>query len=224
MTAVDLRIDVGERIGTVSGLLLRPPDAWVVYALAHGAGAGMRHRFMDAIARHSRCAGWRRCATSFPSPRQGVVARIRRACSRPPCARRPRGPRARGGPSARGGRQVARRTDDLQCAGASPADRRVGSGLSRLPAPSAQAAGERRAEHLRASSCRCCSCRGRATSSPTWTSCGRCAIGLGARATLHVVEGADHGFEVLKRSGRTDAEVMEELAETVAGWCRAARP
>src|SRR6185295_5190501 len=41
---------------------------------------------------------------------------------------------------------------------------------------------------------------------------------LGPRATLHVVEGADHGFDMLKRSGRTAAEVLEELAETVAAW------
>ena len=47
---------------------------------------------------------------------------------------------------------------------------------------------------------------------------------LGARATLHVVEGADHGFEVLKRSGRTDAEVMHELADTAADWCRSRLP
>jgi mannose-6-phosphate isomerase-like protein (cupin superfamily) len=41
---------------------------------------------------------------------------------------------------------------------------------------------------------------------------------LGDRATLHVVEEADHGFHVLKRSGRTDADVIEELAETTAAW------
>jgi uncharacterized protein len=43
---------------------------------------------------------------------------------------------------------------------------------------------------------------------------------LGERATLHVVEGADHGFEVLKRSGRTDEDVLEELAATAAAWMR----
>jgi predicted alpha/beta-hydrolase family hydrolase len=42
--------------------------------------------------------------------------------------------------------------------------------------------------------------------------------GLGSRATLHVVEGADHAFSVLKRSGRTDAEVMSELADTITDW------
>ena len=41
---------------------------------------------------------------------------------------------------------------------------------------------------------------------------------LASRATLHVVNGADHSFHVLKRSGRTDAEVVTELARTVAAW------
>jgi hypothetical protein len=50
--------------------------------------------------------------------------------------------------------------------------------------------------------------------------CGR----LGPRATLHVVEGADHSFAVLKRSGRSGAEVMEELALSVGEWCRSLVP
>ena len=41
---------------------------------------------------------------------------------------------------------------------------------------------------------------------------------LGSRATLHVVETADHSFHVLKSSGRSDAEVLRELAETAAAW------
>ena len=41
---------------------------------------------------------------------------------------------------------------------------------------------------------------------------------LGRRATLHVVEGADHSFAVLKRSRRTHDEVMDELAATIASW------
>jgi predicted alpha/beta-hydrolase family hydrolase len=46
----------------------------------------------------------------------------------------------------------------------------------------------------------------------------RVTDGLGARATLHVVEGGDHSFKVLKRSGRSDGEVLDELAATIAGW------
>ncbi|MFQ5704851.1 MAG: alpha/beta family hydrolase, partial [Gemmatimonadales bacterium] len=41
---------------------------------------------------------------------------------------------------------------------------------------------------------------------------------LGPTARLHVVQGGDHSFKVLKRSGRTDAAVLEELAETVTEW------
>jgi predicted alpha/beta-hydrolase family hydrolase len=44
---------------------------------------------------------------------------------------------------------------------------------------------------------------------------------LGALATLHVAEGADHSFHVLKRSGRTDAAVLQELAQTTASWAEA---
>jgi predicted alpha/beta-hydrolase family hydrolase len=42
---------------------------------------------------------------------------------------------------------------------------------------------------------------------------------LGPRAMLHVVDGADHSFAVLKRSGRSDVEVLEELTGTTATWC-----
>jgi predicted alpha/beta-hydrolase family hydrolase len=42
--------------------------------------------------------------------------------------------------------------------------------------------------------------------------------GLGKLATLHMVEGADHSFKVLKSSGRSEADVILELAETAARW------
>ncbi len=41
---------------------------------------------------------------------------------------------------------------------------------------------------------------------------------LGPRATLHVVEGGDHSFKVLKRSGRAEADVIEELTQSIADW------
>jgi hypothetical protein len=45
--------------------------------------------------------------------------------------------------------------------------------------------------------------------------------GLGPRATLHLVQGGDHSFGVLKRSGRTPEAVMDELANTITDWARA---
>lgn len=44
---------------------------------------------------------------------------------------------------------------------------------------------------------------------------------LGRRATLHVVEHADHSFKVPKRSGRSDKEVMDELIATFTTWAEA---
>jgi predicted alpha/beta-hydrolase family hydrolase len=41
---------------------------------------------------------------------------------------------------------------------------------------------------------------------------------LGSRATLHVIETADHSFHLLKKSGRSDPEVSRELAEKAASW------
>jgi predicted alpha/beta-hydrolase family hydrolase len=41
---------------------------------------------------------------------------------------------------------------------------------------------------------------------------------LGVRATLHLVEDGDHSFKVRKRSGRSEPDVLDELAETTSGW------
>ena len=44
---------------------------------------------------------------------------------------------------------------------------------------------------------------------------------LGRLATLHLVDGADHSFHVLARSGRNDEAVMREILDTFAGWVEA---
>ena len=43
---------------------------------------------------------------------------------------------------------------------------------------------------------------------------------LGKRATVNLIEGGDHSFNVLKKTGRTDADVMDELAEGIATFFR----
>ncbi len=48
----------------------------------------------------------------------------------------------------------------------------------------------------------------------------RVTAGLEPRAALHVIEGADHAFSVLKRSGRTDRDVLGEMADMAAAWIR----
>ena len=44
------------------------------------------------------------------------------------------------------------------------------------------------------------------------------------RARLHVVAHADHGFDVLVRSGRTRTDVLVEIATTIAGWMARVAP
>ena len=41
---------------------------------------------------------------------------------------------------------------------------------------------------------------------------------LGSQATLHLIDGADHSFHVLKKSGKTDSGVLSELVQTAAAW------
>ena len=43
---------------------------------------------------------------------------------------------------------------------------------------------------------------------------------LGERATLSIVDGADHAFHVLVKSGRTDAEVIQQLADNTVRWVK----
>ena len=45
--------------------------------------------------------------------------------------------------------------------------------------------------------------------------------GLEPNATLHLVEDGNHSFSVPKRSGRTPAEVLSELIDTIEQWSRA---
>lgn len=41
---------------------------------------------------------------------------------------------------------------------------------------------------------------------------------LGSRATLHLIEEGDHSFKVPKRTGKTERDVLDELATTIQHW------
>jgi predicted alpha/beta-hydrolase family hydrolase len=43
---------------------------------------------------------------------------------------------------------------------------------------------------------------------------------LGRRAELFILQGGDHSFHMLKRSGRSDDQVLTEVADKVASWIR----
>ena len=140
---------VGEDL-RVSGLLLAPADARACYVLAHGAGAGMAHPFMQAIAAGFARAQHRDVALSVPLHGGGAQA-PRSAGHR--ARDRARGGRARRSAVARLAagrrRQVVRRTHDLAGAGRRSPARRARARVPRISAASGRASRRRtRAKHL----------------------------------------------------------------------------
>jgi len=91
VTTAELTIRVGRTAGEVSALLERPPRAWALLALAHGAGAGMRHPFMAGIAERLASHGMATLRYQFPYMERGdkrpnppgiLVATVRAAVAR----------------------------------------------------------------------------------------------------------------------------------------------
>jgi uncharacterized protein len=219
--AEPLEIEVGDRIGSVSGLLLRPADAWLLYVLAHGAGAGMRHRFMEAVAEALAVRGVASLRYQFPFTQAGgrrpdppgvLEATVRAAVAAARTAA-PTLPLVAGGKSLGG-----RMTSNAQA-------RRPLAEVAALvflgfPLHPPKQPGVSRADHLDRVELPMLFLQGTRDELAHLDLLQPVCQRLGDRATLHVVEGGDHGFDVLKRSGRTETEVMDELATTVADWCR----
>jgi predicted alpha/beta-hydrolase family hydrolase len=218
----DLEIDLGGSLGSVPGILLRPPDAWLLYVLAHGAGAGMRHRFMDAIA---LALAARRIATlryEFPYMAGGarrpdpppVLQATVRAAAAAAADLAPDLPRVAGGKSLGG-----RMTSGAQARDPLPGVRALV--FLGFPLHPPKQPGVSRAEHLGGVHVPMLFLQGTRDELADLTLVTGVCRDLGPQATLHVVDGANHAFEVLKRSGRTNEEVREELIRTTEEWCRA---
>lgn len=213
-----ISLDAG---GTISGLLEAPVDAEACYVFAHGAGAGMNHAFMAAIAKGlAEC----RIATlrfQFPYMEQGskrpdppkVAQAAVRAAVQEAARRLPNLPLFAGGKSY-GGRMTS------QAQAAEPlADVRgivfVGFPLHPAGKPSTE-----RASHLADVQVPMLFLQGTRDTLADLELIRETTAKLKDRATLHIVEGADHSFHVLARSGRTDELVREELLDTMASWMK----
>ncbi|MDQ3136285.1 MAG: dienelactone hydrolase family protein [Gemmatimonadota bacterium] len=215
----DVKFEVGADIGTVSGILRRPPDARLLYVLAHGAGAGMRHRFMEAMSEALAACGIASLRYQFPYMEAGgrppdppaVLHATVRAAVAEAARVAPDLPLVAGGKSL-GGRMTS---------GAAARDPLPGvAGLAFLgfPLHPAKRPGTSRAEHLGNVKQPMLFLQGTRDDLADLELMTAVCRRLGPGATLHVVEGANHAFEVLKRSGRTDEDVRAELARTVAAW------
>ena len=212
-------ITVADGEARVSGLLLRPPGASQLYVLAHGAGAGMRHPFLETIA---RALAERDVATlryqfpymerraSRPDPPALAAAAVRAAVSE--AARL-----APGLPLVAGGKSFGgRMTSTAQAEEPLPGVR--GLVFLGFPLHPPGRPGDKRAEHLARVGIPMLFLQGDRDEFADLTLLQPVVKRLGDRATLHSVDGGDHSFHVLKRSGRTDADVLEELAAAVEEW------
>ncbi len=220
MTALsEVRIAVGERAGEVSGLLLRPDGARLLYVLAHGAGAGMRHPFLETVAQllGERGVGTLRYQfpymerrASRPDPPAVAAAAVRAAVAEA-------GRVAPGLPLVAGGKSFGgRMTSTAQAEAPLPGVR--GLVFLGFPLHPPGRPGDSRSEHLAQVLVPMLFLQGERDDFADPELLKPVIERLGARATLHLVEGGDHSFHVLKRSGRTEAEVMEELVGAIADW------
>jgi predicted alpha/beta-hydrolase family hydrolase len=214
-----IRFDVGERLGHVSALLLQPDNSRAIYVLAHGAGAGMRHAFLESAARGLAARGigtlryqfpYMEAGRQRPDPPAVAVATVRAAVQAAADA-------APGTPLIAGGKSFGgRMTSTAQAGGALPGVRGLAFLGFPLHAPGKPSAS--RADHLSRVTIPMLFLQGtRDEFADLELLRGVCGE-LGARARLHVIEGADHSFHVLKRSGKNDAQVFDELLDTMAAW------
>jgi predicted alpha/beta-hydrolase family hydrolase len=205
--------------GEVSALLLRPEGARWLLVFAHGAGSGMRHRFMEAMSRALAEVGIATFRYQFPYMEAGsrrpdlratLLATVRAAVA----AAREAAPDL---PLLAGGKSMGGRMTSLAAAEA-PLARVRGLVFFGFPLHAAGRPSSERGDHLAAVAVRMLFLQGERDQLADLTLLRPICARLGERATLHVVPTADHGFHVLKRSGRSDDEVPAELAHTVAAW------
>ena len=203
----------------VSALLLRPAGAQACFVLAHGAGAGMTHEFMEQVAA-GLCE--RDVATlryQFPYMEKGskrpdapplahaavraAVAAAARCC--------PELALFAGGKSF-GGRMTSQAQALAPLAGVR------GLAFLGFPLHPAGKPSDARAKHLGDVHVPMLFIQGTRDKLAELTLLEPVVRRLGASATLHQVAEADHSFHVLARSGRNDGEVLNEIVDTLAGW------
>jgi predicted alpha/beta-hydrolase family hydrolase len=218
MNAQPITIDVAGA-HSVSGLLAVPDAARALYVMAHGAGAGMSHPFLAGLA--ADLADLRIATLRFqfpymeqhskrPDPPKVAHAAVRAAVAE--AARQCPGLDLFAGGKSFGGRMTS------QAQATSPLAGVRGLAFIGFPLHPAGKPGDERAAHLadvRIPMLFLAGTRDELAQLPLLESV---VDRLGSRATLHVVDGADHSFHVPARSGRTDAEVRQALAAAMAGW------
>ena len=214
-----LRIAV-EGAGEVSALLLRPAKSRWMLALAHGAGAGMSHSFMEALAEELAGFGVATLRYQFPymEDKRGVPDRPKVLMATVAAAVRSAKDAAPGLPVLAGGKSMGGRMSSQAAAeGLLSGDVR-GLVFFGFPLHPPKQPGTKRAVHLFKVPVPMLFLQGTRDALADLKLLRPVCNELGSRATLHVIETADHSFHVLKKSARNDQEVLRELAATTASW------
>jgi len=210
---------VSKSAGKVSAILIRPEDAKALLVLAHGAGAGMRQKFNEAIAQRLAGHGIATFRYQFPYMEQGskrpdsklvLYATVRSAVETAVKM-------ARDLPLFVGGKSFGgRMTSNAAAEEPLPGVRGIvffGFPLHPPGKPSIE-----RAAHLAKVTVPMLFFQGTRDEFSELPLLKPVIKKLGKLVALHIIEGAGHSFHVLKRSGRTDGDVLEEIAQSVATW------
>lgn len=220
MTSIrEHRFVATDSAGEVSALLWRPSRARALYLFAHGAGAGMRHPFMESVA--GRLAD-RNVATlryqfpymeagrRGPNPAPILVNTVRSAVAEA-SRLEPELPLVAGGKSM-GGRMTS------TAAAEEALPNVIGLAFFGFPLHAPGRRSAERGAHLAHVGLPMLFLQGTRDKLADLGLLSPLVSDLGSRSVLHVLDGADHGFHVPKRSGRTDEEVLDELCDAFVSW------
>src|SRR6185312_11029246 len=211
-----IEINPGEK---VSALLIRPQHARACYVFAHGAGAGMAHSSMETIAAGLGDRGIATLRYQFSYMEKGskrpdapavAHAAVRAAVSEA-------GLRCGALPLIAGGRSFGGRMTS-QAHALSPLPGVRGLIFLGFPLHPAGKPSSERAKHLADVKIPMLFLQGTRDALAELSLLEPVVKDLGSRGRLHLLDGADHSFHVLKSSGRNDSEVTDEALDAFAAW------
>ena len=215
----EIHFGVNEKAGAVSGLLLKPDGAQAFLVLAHGAGAGMRHRFMETVALKLADCGVATLRYQFPY----MEKRIKRPDSETVLTDTVRAAMVAAKklsgdlPLFAGGKSMGGRMTSLAAA-RQPLDGVRGLIFFGFPLHAAGKPGAERGAHLAAVDIPMLFLQGSRDTLADLKLLTPLCKKLGKRAELFVVNGGDHSFHVLKSLSRSDDEVLDDVVKKTADW------
>lgn len=215
----NLRFLVSDKAIEVSAVLLQPENARSLLTLAHGAGAGMRHEFMEEISQKLATQGVATLRYQFPYMEKKIkrpdseavlTATVRFAVA---AAKEYAG----GLPLFAGGKSMGGRMTSLAAA-KEPLEGVRGLIFFGFPLHAAGKPSAERGQHLANVAVPMLFLQGSRDTLADLKLLEPLCHRLDKRAELYVVEGGDHSFRMLKSSGRSDEAVLDDLARKVASW------